>query len=90
VSPEARQKAKRERRKRRIAAREPGTARHLRALRRHFRLGGNRPKDTEAVETEVEVARAREARRLLDYGNRLSLGAERMDKLVAATRPQEG
>lgn len=90
MSAEARKQAKHERRQRRLAAREPGTARHLRALRHHFRLGGNRPKDTEAVETEIEVARAREAKRLLDYGNRLSVGAERMDKLVAATRPQEG
>jgi triphosphoribosyl-dephospho-CoA synthetase len=85
-----RAQAKRERRQRRIAAREPGTARHLRALRRHFRLGGNRPKNTQAVEDEIEFARIREAKRLLDHGSRLSLGAERMDKLVAATRPQEG
>jgi hypothetical protein len=92
VSREQQREARRARRKARFAARTPGSVAHLKALTRHRTLGtaarrALRTDDrSEGLEREVELAAAREARRLLDHAERLNIGATRIEKLVAATQ----
>lgn len=93
MSREQQRESKRARRKARLAARDPGSTGHIRALLRHRTLGPHARlarrtgEQSKPLEREIQFARAREAKRLLDYGRALDAGADRMDKLVKATTP---
>lgn len=95
MSREQQKEAKRARRRRRLASRNPGSRAHLRALTWHRKLGESarqalRGTSTNKVlDTEIEQARVRESARLLANAERLNIGATRMERLVAATQPKE-